>query len=71
MALTWTYTAPEEGATNVEVVFTDGTITIERGVNAVFTDGVYNPSETEERVKRVGNGVANKIALGVFLPIGE
>ena len=71
MAVTWTYEAPAEGATNVEVVFNDGTLNIKRGVNAVFVDGVYNPSETEERVKRVGNGVEKKFALGVFLPAGE
>jgi len=71
MAVTWTYNAPEGNATVVEVTFTDGALNIERGVNAVFVDGVYSPSKTEERVKRVGNAVANKIALGVFLPAGE
>jgi len=66
MAVTWTYEAPEEDATVVEVTFTDGTITHTRNVNAVFVDGVYDATATETRVGEVGAGVENKIAAGVI-----
>ena len=66
MAVTWTYDAPEEDATVVEVTFTDGTITHTRSVNAVFVDGVYDADATEVRVSEVGAGVEHKIAAGVI-----
>ena len=66
MSLTWTYNAPAENETVVNVSFTDGTITHERSVNAVFTDGSYDATATETRVAEVGAGVENKIALGVI-----
>jgi len=66
MPVTWTYTAPEGENTTVDVSFTDGTITHERSVNAVFTDESYDATATETRVAEVGAGVENKIALGVI-----
>jgi len=66
MAVTWTYNAPEGDATVVEVTFTDGTTTIERGVNAVFVNGVYAADATETRVGEVAAGVEYKIAAGVI-----
>ena len=68
MALTWTYEAPAEGETAVEVTFTesDPEITHTRSVNAVFTDDAYDATLTEERVSEVGAGVSHKIALGVI-----
>jgi len=68
MALTWTYEPPAEGETAVEVTFTesDPEITHTRGVNAVFTDGAYDATLTEERVGQVGSGVSYKIEAGVI-----
>jgi len=66
MPVTWTYTAPEGENRTVNVSFTDGTITHERSVNAVFTDESYDATATEARVAEVGAGVENKIALGVI-----
>ena len=66
MAVTWTYDAPEGDATVVEVTFTDGTTTIERGVNAVFTEGTYDATATETRVGEVALGVEYKIGAGVI-----
>ena len=66
MPVTWTYSAPAESETIVNVSFTDGTITHQRSVNAVFTDGNYDATATETRVAEVGAGVENKIALGVI-----
>ena len=66
MPVTWTYSAPAESETIVNVSFTDGTITHERSVTAVFTDGSYDAAATEVRVSEVGAGVENKIALGVI-----
>jgi len=66
MPVTWTYNAPEGENRTVNVSFTDGTITHERSVNAVYTDGVYDAEATEIRVGEVARGVENKIALGVI-----
>ena len=66
MAVTYTYDAPEEDATIVDVTFTDGTIIHNRAVNAVFIDGVYDASATEARVSEVAAGVKNKIAVGAI-----
>ena len=66
MPVTWTYSAPEGENTTVNVSFTDGTITHERSVNAVFTDGSYDADATEIRVGEVARGVEHKIAVGVI-----
>ena len=66
MAVTYTYEAPEGDATEVEVTFTDGTITHTRSVNAVFVDGVYDADATETRVGEVAAGVEHKITVGVI-----
>lgn len=71
MAVTWTYNAPTGSELTVMVSFTDGTITHERSVNAVFTDGSYDATATETRVAEVGAGVENKIALGVITESSE
>jgi len=74
MAVTWTYEAPAEGETAVEVTFTsdDPVLTHTRAVNAVFDeDGAYSASLTETRVSEVGNGVENKIAVGAITPPAE
>ena len=67
MPVTWTYNAPSESETIVNVSYTDGTITHERSVNAVYTGGSYDAEATETRVAEVGAGVENKIALGVII----
>jgi hypothetical protein len=66
MAVTYTYEAPTGDETSVEVTFTDGAVTHQRGVNAVFTDGAYDADATEERVAEVALGVENKIAVGAI-----
>ena len=68
MSLTWTYETPAEGETAVEVTFTETNpqITHTRGVNAVFTDGTYDATLTEQRVSEVGASVSRKIELGVI-----
>lgn len=66
MAVTWTYNAPSESEPTVMVTFTDGTITHERSVNAVYTDGSYDAEAMEIRVSEVALGVEHKIALGVI-----
>ena len=71
MAVTWTYNAPTGSEPTVMVAFTDGTITHERSVNAVYTDGSYDATATETRVAEVGAGVENKIALGVITQSSE
>lgn len=71
MPVTWTYTAPTGSEPTVMVSFTDGTITHERSVNVVFTDGSYDATATETRVAEVGAGVENKIALGVITESSE
>ena len=74
MAVTWTYEAPAEGETAVEVTFTsdDPVLTHTRAVNAVFDeDGAYSASLTEARVAEVGAGVENKIAVGAITPAAE
>lgn len=73
MAVTWTYDAPAEGETAVEVTFTsdDPVLTHVRGVNAVFTDGAYDATLTEARVSEVANGVENKIAVGAITAQAE
>lgn len=51
----------------VPVTFVDQGVTHERHVNAVVTDGQYDPDETAERVADVARGVAVKIGLGVII----
>ena len=65
MSVTYTYNAPEGENKTVDVTFTDGTITHDRQVNAVFTDGAYDAEATETRVAEVAKGVEHKIAVGV------
>lgn len=73
MAVTWTYEAPAEGETSIEVTFTSDNpaLTHVRGVNAVFEGDVYSAPLTEARVAEVGAGVENKIAVGVITPPAE
>ena len=66
MTVTYTYNPPSESEPTVMVTFTDGTITHERSVNAVYTDGSYDAEATETRVGEVALGVEHKIALGVI-----
>ena len=66
MTITYTYNPPSESEPTVMVTFTDGTITHERSVNAVYTDGSYDAEATETRVGEVALGVEHKIALGVI-----
>jgi len=66
MTVTYTYNAPHESEPTIMVTFTDGTITHERSVNTVYTDGVYDAEAMEARVAEVARGVENKIALGVI-----
>jgi prepilin-type processing-associated H-X9-DG protein len=68
MAITWKYDAPAENETSVNVVFTsdDPEMTHTRGVNAVFVDGSYDATATEQRVSEVAMGVENKMAVGAI-----
>jgi hypothetical protein len=66
MAVTYTYDAPTGDETSVDVTFTDGTVTHQRSVNAVFTDDAYDADATEDRVAEVARGVENKIAVGAI-----
>ena len=66
MTVTWTYNAPSGDSKVVEVAFTDGTVTHNRSVNAVFTDNTYDADATEVRVSEVGRGVETKIAVGAI-----
>lgn len=70
MAVTWTYEAPAEGETSIEVTFTsdDPVLTHVRAVNAVFEGDVYSAPLTEARVAEVGAGVENKIVVGAITP---
>lgn len=73
MAVTWTYEAPAEGETSIEVTFTsdDPVLTHVRAVNAVFEGDVYSAPLTEARVAEVGAGVENKIVVGAITPPAE
>ena len=68
MAVTYTYSAPEENETFVQVTFTsdDPSLTHIRNVTAVFTDGSYDADLTEVIVGEVAMGVENKIAVGAI-----
>lgn len=66
MTVTYTYNPPSESEPTVMVTFTDGTITHERSVNAVYTDGSYDAEATETRVGEVALGVEHKIAVGAI-----
>ena len=66
MSVTYTYNAPSGDETFVSVSFTDGTITFDREVNAVFTDSAYDATLTEERVAQVASSVENKISIGLI-----
>ena len=56
------------GIRDIKVTFTDGTITHSRSVNVCFgADGTtYDEAATDARIVEVGNGVENKIAVGVI-----
>jgi len=70
-SVTHSYAAPEGDARIVGVMFTDGVVTHNRSVNAVFTDGAYDADATEERVCEVARGVENKIACGAISEAAE
>ena len=52
---------------DIEVEFTDGTITRRRMVNVCYdADGNYDEAETDIRIGQMASGVENKIAVGVI-----
>ena len=52
---------------DIEVEFTDGTITHRRLVNVCFdSEGNYDAEATDDRLDQHARGVANKIAIGLF-----
>jgi len=52
---------------DIEVEFTDGTITHTRHVNVCFdADGDYDEDATDARIDEVAMGIENKIAVGVI-----
>lgn len=59
-----------ESTTNcrdIEVEFTDGTITHTRMVNVCYdADGAYDEAATDIRISEVAAGVEHKIAAGVI-----
>lgn len=65
-SVTHSYAAPTGDEKTVDVTFTNGTITHNRSVNAVFTDGAYDADATEVRVDEVAWGVESKIAAGAI-----
>ena len=65
-SVTHSYEAPTGDEKTVNVTFTNGTVTHNRSVNAVFTDGAYDAGATELRVDEVAWGVENKIAVSAI-----
>lgn len=73
---TQTEPAPAEGeeatevtvdCRDIEVEFTDGTITHTRHVNVCYdADGEYDEDATDARIAEVAMGIENKIAVGVI-----
>jgi len=52
---------------DIEVEFTDGTITHTRMVNVCYdADGDYDEAETDIRIGQMAAGIENKIAVGVI-----
>ena len=52
---------------DIQVRFTDGTVTHERNVNVCYdADGNYDEEATDIRIGEVANGVEAKIASGVI-----
>jgi hypothetical protein len=52
---------------DVQVRFTNGTITHERYVNVCYDDeGNYDESATDARIEEVARGVEHKITVGVI-----
>ena len=52
---------------DIEVEFTDGTITHTRMVNVCYdADGEYDEAATDIRIGEMAAGVENKIAVGVI-----
>ena len=52
---------------DIEVEFTDGTITHRRMVNVCYdADGEYDEAATDIRIGEMAAGVENKIAVGVI-----
>ena len=52
---------------DIQVRFTDGTITHERMVNVCYdADGNYDEAATDIRIGEVAAGVENKIAVGTI-----
>ena len=52
---------------DIEVEFTDGTITHTRMVNVCYdADGEYDEAATDVRIAEMALGVENKIAVGVI-----
>ena len=52
---------------DIEVEFTDGTVTHRRMVNVCYdSEGNYDETATDTRIAEVANGVENKIAVGAI-----
>ena len=52
---------------DIEVEFTDGTVTHRRMVNVCYdSEGNYDETATDTRIGEVASGVENKIAAGVI-----
>ena len=52
---------------DIEIEFTDGTITHRRMVNVCYdADGEYDEAATDIRIGEMAAGVENKIAVGVI-----
>ena len=50
----------------VNVTYSNDEVTFSRSVNAVVTNGEYDPELTKVRVDEVGRGVENKIRIGLI-----
>ena len=52
---------------DIEIEFTDGTITHRRTVNVCYNaDGEYDEAATDVRIGEMAAGIENKIAVGVI-----
>ncbi len=57
----------ERDCRDIEVEFTDGSITQTRRVNVCYnSDGNYDEAATDVRISEVARGIENKIAAGAI-----
>ena len=60
------YYVPDETPKIAQVRFDNGNIVYIREVNIIFDGDAMDVDATEERIKRVGDGVSRKIEIGLI-----